>query len=274
MASAVTLMPLVPYDLYEDGVEQMSLFGRLRGEEPGLLKRISVGMREGSGGLGEYLTEYALEHGRLPGHVRVFRNVLVPRSVGPTSESEIDVLMLHNTGIYVMESKNYSGWIFGSEGQRQWTQTFETGRKERFYNPIMQNRAHVKALSVHLGLPEDAFRSYIIFSERCELKKVPEDTDAFAICQRDHMLRVLRKDLAARDAVFDEDGLAKLVTAFEALESTSTEEAKSEHVAQAQRVKAGEVCPRCGGKLVRRSGRYGEFVGCSNYPRCRYARDV
>ena len=30
------------------------------------------------------------------------------------------------------------------------------------------------------------------------------------------------------------------------------------------------ICPRCGGKLVTRKGKYGEFKGCSNYPKCRF----
>ena len=89
------------------------------------------GHRRAGGG---YLTEYALEHGDLPGSRAVFRNVLVPRWTGPTSESEVDVLMVHETGVYVMESKNYAGWIFGSAEQPQWTQALEGGHKNRFYN--------------------------------------------------------------------------------------------------------------------------------------------
>lgn len=34
------------------------------------------------------------------------------------------------------------------------------------------------------------------------------------------------------------------------------------------------VCPRCGGKLVVRHGKYGTFMGCSNYPKCRYTREI
>ena len=71
----------------------MGLLNRLRGEEPGYFKKLSVQWKEGTGGLGEYLTEYALEHGDLPGRKAVFRNVLVPRSTGPTGESEVDVLL-------------------------------------------------------------------------------------------------------------------------------------------------------------------------------------
>ena len=34
-----------------------------------------------------------------------------------------------------------------------------------------------------------------------------------------------------------------------------------------------ESCPRCGGQLMKRSGRFGTFYGCSNFPRCRYTRN-
>lgn len=37
--------------------------------------------------------------------------------------------------------------------------------------------------------------------------------------------------------------------------------------------KAAGKCPRCGGELVKRNGRYGPFYGCSNYPQCRYTRN-
>lgn len=39
-------------------------------------------------------------------------------------------------------------------------------------------------------------------------------------------------------------------------------------------VPLGETCPECGGQLLMRFGRYGTFVGCSNYPTCKYTRDL
>ena len=139
---------------------------------------------------------------------------------------------------------------------------------------IFRLRQTVKALAACLGLPEDAFRSYIVFSERCELRKVPANTKACAICQRQHLLKVLRKDVAGRARRFTGEEFDALVAKVERLVAASTDEAKAQHVEQAQRVKAGEVCPRCGGELVLRKGKYGEFLGCKNYPRCRYTRDV
>lgn len=165
----------------------MGIIARIKGEEPSIFKKIPHAFR-GKGHYGEYLAEYALEHGNL-GNVAVFSNVIVPRASGPTSTSEIDVVMLHEKGIFVIGSKNYSGWIFGSAGQRTWTVSLNAKSKERFNNPIKQNRSHVKALSDYLGLEEAAFRSYIVFSERCELKKVPPDTDEYVICRRHHLLK-------------------------------------------------------------------------------------
>ena len=38
--------------------------------------------------------------------------------------------------------------------------------------------------------------------------------------------------------------------------------------------KIGETCPNCGGELLRRQGRFGEFIACSNYPKCKYSRNA
>lgn len=38
--------------------------------------------------------------------------------------------------------------------------------------------------------------------------------------------------------------------------------------------KIGEVCPNCGGELLKRQGRFGEFIACSNYPKCKYSRNA
>lgn len=102
----------------------MSFINRLKGEEPGFFTRAAHAL-QGTGHYGEYLADYALDHGKIPGRGRSFTNLYVPYR-GRTSE--VDVLFLHETGAYVIESKNYSGWIFGSAEQRQWTQCLSGGR--------------------------------------------------------------------------------------------------------------------------------------------------
>ncbi len=106
-------------------------------------------------------------------------NLYVPRDNNKTSE--IDIVMFHNKGLFVIESKNYSGWIFGNENNKQWTQTLPTGygesHKERFYNPIMQNATHIRAIRKHI---DDTIPIYsvIAFSDKCTLKDVTVKSNA------------------------------------------------------------------------------------------------
>lgn len=68
---------------------------------------------------------------------QILRNVYVPKANGDTSE--IDVIFITQKGIFVIESKNYSGWIFGDEKAGYWTAMLPNKLKNKFYNPIKQN---------------------------------------------------------------------------------------------------------------------------------------
>lgn len=128
--------------------------------------------------LGEFLIYRVLES--LEGPRKFLFNLYLPKWNGGTTE--LDVVLLHESGIYVFESKNYGGWIFGSEKQQYWTQTLPAGRgqsqKNHFYNPILQNDGHLNRLYQILhkirclnGPPP--YYSYIVFSNRCLLRNVP-----------------------------------------------------------------------------------------------------
>jgi hypothetical protein len=143
-------------------------------------------MRRDKGLYGEYLIYKQLT--RLDGYKRFLFNCYIPKDDGTTSE--IDVILLHSSGIYVFESKNYSGWIFGAENQKMWTQTFPNGRKEKFYNPIMQNSTHVKWLmNILPDIDKSIFYSIIVFSERCELKKISLTTNDHIVLKRSSLMR-------------------------------------------------------------------------------------
>lgn len=127
-------------------------------------------VRSDKGLYGEYLTVNEID--KLKGYHKVLVNVYLPKVRGEGT-TEVDIVLLHESGIYSIESKNYSGWIFGNEENKNWTQTFPNGKKQAFYNPIKQNRSHINALKKQLNeLDEGAFKSIIVFSERCELKKI------------------------------------------------------------------------------------------------------
>jgi len=114
-----------------------------------------------------------LRHFENDGGGRFLFNILIPKGNGETTE--IDVLLISSKGLFVFECKNYSGWIFGNEAQKNWTQTLPKGRgrchKEHFYNPIMQNASHIKHLKNLVG-KNVPMRSVIIFSDRCTLKNI------------------------------------------------------------------------------------------------------
>lgn len=80
----------------------------VKGEESNAF-RIAVHSAHGAGHVGEWLTEYALTHDRLPGRMRTWSNVLVPKDGAVVDKTELDVLMLHERGVFVFEPKNYSG---------------------------------------------------------------------------------------------------------------------------------------------------------------------
>jgi hypothetical protein len=121
-----------------------------------------------TGNYGEFLTFLELEK---MGESRILTNIYIPKSDGTTTE--IDLLAITPTGIYVFESKNYSGWIFGDERNKMWTQTLKGGNKNKFFNPIWQNKGHISALDIFLEYRYSKhFHSYIVFSDRCMLKKL------------------------------------------------------------------------------------------------------
>jgi len=87
--------------------------------------------------------------------------ITLPRANG--GSTQIDHIIVSVYGIFVIETKNYKGWIYGSENKRQWTQVFQNGSKFKFQNPLRQNYLHIKTLADLLGLELSYFHSMIAF---------------------------------------------------------------------------------------------------------------
>ena len=94
--------------------------------------------------------------------------ITLPRANG--GSTQIDHIIVSVYGIFVIETKNYKGWIYGSEKQKQWTQAFPNGSKFKFQNPLRQNYLHIKTLADLLGLELSYFHSMVAFIGECELK--------------------------------------------------------------------------------------------------------
>ena len=160
-----------------------------------ITKKPALIVRNDKGAFGEYCIYKALKTFEKNGAKFLF-NVYLPKDNDETTE--IDVLMICSHGIYVFESKNYSGWIFGNEKYKMWTQSLPQGKgqsskKEKFLNPIMQNKLHIKCLAQYLN-EELPMYSVVVFSNRCELKKIETFSDNIYVVKRESLFDVLAKN--------------------------------------------------------------------------------
>ena len=104
--------------------------------------------------------------------VTIYHDLIIKRDNGKFSQ--IDLVIVTSVGVIVFEVKDYSGWIFGSKNDTNWTQVLSYGkRKYKFYNPIKQNNNHITDLRKTLKQFENIpFFSVIVFFGNCELKEI------------------------------------------------------------------------------------------------------
>lgn len=247
------------------------------------------------GRYGEYLTYHYLRAYEKQGAKFLF-NCYLPRENGETTE--IDVMMISRSGIYVFESKNYSGWIFGDANGKNWTQTLPQGRrshKEHFLNPIKQNQLHIKWLKQYLQDETVPIHSIVVFSERCTLKKVDTSGSDAIVIKRDCLHRTIAGMDAKMSLTLDENKIKRLyerlyfstqvgdqvkLNHIENVANHISEREHSEKTVEFKIVSAdfrGDeqvLCPRCGAPMVLRTAKKGnnagkKFYGCITYPKCK-----
>jgi len=102
----------------------------------------------------------------------IFHDLLIKKENGDFTQ--VDLAIATTEGIIVIEVKDYKGWIFGDGKSRNWTQVLAFGKvKHKFYNPILQNKNHIKHLKRVLKQFERIpFFSLIVFYGDCEFKDV------------------------------------------------------------------------------------------------------
>lgn len=170
---------------------------------------------EWKGKYGEKLTARELNLVKLLGRKgKVLRNVYLPKDNGETSE--LDVIFITQKGIFIFESKNYSGWIFGDEKSKNWTMMLPNKQKNRFYNPILQNKTHLKWMKEYVGAEVPLF-SIVVFSERCELKKINVESKDVHVIKRDRTYATVRDIWDANPDVISEDQIEDLYSRLKAL---------------------------------------------------------
>jgi len=211
------------------------------------------------GKIGEYIVSFILN--RLPKEKYIIINDIMLNTENGTTQ--IDHIVLSKYGIFVIETKNYKGWIYGDEYADKWTQNL-FGRKYQFMNPIKQNYKHVKALEKLLSIEENKFITIVVFSLTSTLKNTYKSIVTYTISINKHIKRY-------KDEIIVED-INELKNQI-LLANVNTKETRKIHVINIKK-KIDEyehnICPKCGGTLIAKKGRFGYFKGCSNYPNCTY----
>ncbi|MDE5842593.1 MAG: NERD domain-containing protein [Muribaculaceae bacterium] len=191
-----------------------------------------------------------------------------------SNTTQIDHIVISRFGIFVIETKNYSGWIFGNASKDYWTQNL-WGNRYPLYNPILQNRNHIRFLIRKFRFLNE-YREYIhpvvVFLKASRMYLSGD-------CECVVRLRKLKPYLRSfGDEVLSVEECRYIATLFEEhnIKDRNERASHKQNVMSAIRHHEDVVnngrCPLCGGRLVYRNGRYGGFYGCSNYPDCRYTR--
>ena len=127
--------------------------------------------KEDKGAIGENKVNRILDN--LPEQQYIsIKDLLLKTEKGTT---QIDHVVISYKGIFVIETKNYDGLIFGSDKQKYWTQVLYKN-KYKFYNPVWQNKGHISAIKRVLNRYDIPMYSIVAFSNRCKLEKIDSET--------------------------------------------------------------------------------------------------
>lgn len=185
--------------------------------------------------------------------------------------TQIDHVVVSVYGIFVIETKNYKGWILGSDFANMWTKNMY-GKKYNFRNPLMQNYAHIRALKNLLKLKDNSkFISIVAFANACDIK-VKTKKHVIYINQIKNVINTYKIP------IFSEEEMKNIASKI-LKNNIDSFNNRREHVSNIKsrvnennRKVASGICPKCGGSLMKRSGKYGPFLACSNFPKCRYVK--
>lgn len=180
---------------------------------------------------GEYITSNFLN--TINGEKKMTFNTYIPKN-SEEETSEIDIIMIHKKGIFVIENKNYTGWIFGKERDTKWCQSLNSKSKNFFYNPIKQNNTHIKflkkLLSDYNGIP---YISVISFNNKAVLKKITIQSDNIIVCNSTELKDRLDQKIATLpDSLIQE----QIENIYELLKSRTqvSDEVKEMHIKNIQ----------------------------------------
>lgn len=203
---------------------------------------------------------------------RLFKNVTLPTVDGTT---QVDHVIVSPYGIFIIETKNMKGWIFGGEHQKTWTQKIYR-HTNKFQNPLHQNYKHTHTLQSALALTPDKLFSVVVFIGDSEFKTPMPENVVYA----GSYIRYIK---SKQQPILTETEVAAICRKLESGRLKPSIKTHVEHVKHVRNIveqkqqQAENACPKCGRPMVLRTAKSGEnqgnqFWGCSGFPRCRAVR--
>lgn len=219
------------------------------------------------GVMGEFIVNVVAKLMLDKNEYHLIKNVTLPTEDGTT---QIDHVIVSKFGLFVVETKNMKGWIFGDPKQSQWTQQIFK-HKSKFQNPLHQNYKHVKTLEALLGLSDQQIHSLIVFVGESKFKtEMPLNVT--------HGIGYIRFIKSMTTPVLSAGEVTDIVRKIAAGRLTPSFKTSREHVAHVKNIVSEKqsvtACPKCGSAMVMRETSKGankgnKFLGCSQYPQCR-----
>lgn len=218
----------------------------------------------------------------LPDEYKVLNDVVLKTVYGTT---QIDHIVVSKYGLFAIETKNYRGDIYGNDNRQEWTQiivtdvtyrrkwykTYTYVTKNHFYNPIRQSMSHTNAIKRVLhNYPNLTIVPIVVFTGDANLNNVHSkyhvifDNQLLPTIQGYGTRCMSDLDVGVVTSTLKENNVREIVS-----EDTHIRNVKAAQKRQNDKLLSG-ICPDCGGKLVLRKGKYGNFYGCSNYPKCKF----
>lgn len=220
----------------------------------------------------------------------LIKNVTLPTEDGTT---QIDHIIVSVYGVFVVETKNIRGWIFGDKNQKTWTQKIFK-HSSRFQNPLHQNHKHVKTLETLLDLTDKQVHSLVVFVGDSTFKTaMPEN-----VTYGGGYVKYIK---SKKTPVLTESEVVTITSTIGKDRLAPSFKTNKEHVAHVKKIitekqinkdSAGYKdninedmisdipdCPKCGSPMKLRETKRGEnigqrFYGCTSFPKCRKILNV
>lgn len=204
----------------------------------------------------------------------LIKNVTLPTEDGST---QIDHIIVSKYGVFVVETKNMKGWIFGNPNQKTWIQKIYK-HTSKFQNPLHQNYKHTKTLESLLGLNDQQIHSVIVFIGDSNFKTdMPEN-----VTYGGGYLRYIK---SKTQPVLKESEVLEITSKIESGRLASSFKTNRDHIAHVNNIikekekSSAQECPKCGSLMVMRETKKGQnmgrkFWGCSNFPKCKYLAEI